>query len=70
MAFHYNKDEGVITISTRSHGRGYNYPAIFVDVSKVPVSKAEAVSDKTNTVLRYAMESKLSVDQLVGKDQL
>lgn len=43
VAFHFNKDEEVITISTHSHERGYNYPAIFVDVSKIPVSKADAV---------------------------
>lgn len=33
-----------MTISTRSHERGYNYPAIFVDVSKIPVTRSECVS--------------------------
>ena len=44
VAFHYNSDEGLITISTRCPSRGYNYPAIFVDASKIPVSKGDAVS--------------------------
>ncbi|CAN0382584.1 unnamed protein product [Ascophyllum nodosum] len=43
VAFHYNSDEGLITISTRCPSRGYNYPAIFVDASKIPVSKGDAV---------------------------
>eukprot|EP00904_Undaria_pinnatifida_P002500 jgi/Undpi1/12250/HiC_scaffold_5.g01926.m1 len=43
VAFHYNSDEGLVTISTRCLERGYNYPAIIVDASKIPVSKAMAV---------------------------
>ena len=43
MAFHLNSDEGLVTISTRCLERGYNYPSIFVDASKIPVSKAMAV---------------------------
>lgn len=44
VAYHYNADEGLITISTRCPERGYNYPAIFVDASKIPISRADAVS--------------------------
>lgn len=44
VAFHYNSDEGLITISTRCLDRAYNYPAIFVDAGKIPVPKSEAVS--------------------------
>lgn len=44
VAFHHNSDEGLITISTRSLERAYNYPAIFVDAAKIPVPKSEAVS--------------------------
>lgn len=44
VAFHHNSDEGLITISTRSLERAYNYPAIFVDATKIPVPKSEAVS--------------------------
>lgn len=44
VALHLNTDEGLMTISTRCPERGYNYPAIFVDVSKIPVHKSEAVS--------------------------
>lgn len=43
VAFHYNSDEDMITISTRCPERSYNYPAIFVDASKIPASKTEAV---------------------------
>lgn len=47
VAYHYNSDEGLITISTRCPERAYNYPAIFVDVAKIPVHKSEAVSRRS-----------------------
>ncbi|CAM9854239.1 unnamed protein product, partial [Hapterophycus canaliculatus] len=52
LAFHFNKDEGLITISTRCPERSYNYPAIFVDASKIPVHKSEAVA-KANSVGQF-----------------
>lgn len=45
VAFHYNWDDELITISTRCLERGHNYPAIFVDASKLPITKSEAVRD-------------------------
>lgn len=44
VAFHHNSNEALITISTRSIERVYNYPAIFIDATKIPVPKSEAVS--------------------------
>lgn len=44
VAFHYNRNEELLTISTRSHERGHNYPAIFIDACKIPISRADAVS--------------------------
>lgn len=44
VAIHFNSDEDVITISTRSHQRGHNYPAIFVEASKIPIARVDAVS--------------------------
>eukprot|EP00903_Cladosiphon_okamuranus_P018620 g17140.t1 len=52
VAFHHNSDEGLITISTRSLERGYNYPAIFVDAAKIPVPKSEAVA-RANSIGQF-----------------
>ncbi|CAM9449508.1 unnamed protein product [Ectocarpus sp. 4 AP-2014] len=52
VALHLNADEGLMTISTRCPERGYNYPAIFVDVSKIPVHKTEAVA-RANAVGQF-----------------
>eukprot|EP00752_Nemacystus_decipiens_P002760 g2578.t1 len=52
VAFHHNSDEGLITISTRSLERAYNYPAIFVDATKIPVPKSDAVS-RANSIGQF-----------------
>ncbi|CAM9715689.1 unnamed protein product, partial [Pylaiella littoralis] len=57
VAYHYNSDEGLITISTRCPERAYNYPAIFVDVAKIPVHKSEAV-ERANSVGQFEAMNK------------
>lgn len=70
VAFHYNKDEGLVTISTRSHERGHNYPAIFVDASKIPVSKADAVSAAFFVYISICLLQRYDVRRTVRETKL